>query len=648
MNTQKKDLSSLETKIGLYWLHRIGIVSLVFGIVFLITYSIQLCGNPFLEKCLKLGSGIGVSIALLFLGRKLSCNEEQNWFGHGLTAGGWSIAYFTTYAAHFISDLQVISSIAIETALLALVAAGSLMSALRARSELMAIYSLALAGVTILLNGPGLFGDISFLIIAIAASILGNVQSWRKLFACAMAACYAGHFFCSFGSVANGITAPVATGFLFLMWMIFSIGIGCSRTLPWQAKNTLSVLACVNAIILATGFSVPYTAAVSNLQQILLVVAGILSLGFAHWQTVRKDEQLQSVHSLLGLYFINIAKCMHFSGLNLLTVDILQIALLAVVGLKFRIKTFQWVAVLLAGLFLPFWYALAAGIAGATGSGVAAATVFGFTSFEFVPSGFFAAAAFLALAYIYSVGVRKKFASYLTAEERESESFETHYYHLAACLMFSLVFAQIADANWQAFAYTLLGVGNLILGIRKTSLTFTGIGIVSLLVSMGLLASTFTDIQSLPVALICIALFFNFGLGKHTFKEKMTELTEPGHWLSAYLGTILLTLLILYRAPADFVSLGLGVEGIVFVIAGFLLKEKFFRYSGLSMLALLSGKLLFVDLAHFDTFQRIVSFIAAGIVFLTSSYAYGKFTRFDARNDDGCAELDGEGESVAV
>lgn len=643
MNTQNKDLSSLETKIGLYWLHRIGIVSLVFGIVFLITYSIQLCGNPFLEKCLKLGSGIGVSIALLFLGRKLSRTEDAKWFGHGLTAGGWSIAYFTTYAAHFISDLQVVSSISIETALLSLVAAGSLLSALRARSELMAIYSLTLAAVTILLNGPGLIGDVSFLVIAIAASILGNVQSWRKLFACALAACYAGHFFCSFGSVWNGVVMPLSNGFLLLMWMIFSIGIGCSRTMPSQAKNTMSVLACVNALVLATGFQVSSSEAVANLQQILFVAAGILSLGFAHWQTVRKEEQLQIVHSLLGLFFINIAKCMHFSGLNLLTMDILQITLLAVVGLKFRIKTFQWVAVLLSGLFLPFWCAFAAGSSAAT-----AATVFGFTSFEFIPGGFFAAASFLALAYIHSVGVRTRFASYLKAEERESESFETHYYHVVACLMFSLVFAHIADANWQAFAFTLLGVGNLIPGVRKTSLTFISSGIVSLLVSMGLLASTFTDIQSLPVALICIALFFNFGLGTHTFKGKMTELTEPGHWLCAYLGTILLTLLILYKAPADYVSLGLGVEGIVFVIAGFLLKEKFFRYSGLAMLALLTGKLLFVDLAHFDTFQRIVSFIAAGIVFLTSSYAYGKFTQFDCRNDDESAEPDGEGEGVAV
>ena len=97
-----KNIASLESRIGLYWLHKLGIVTLVFGIVFLITYSIQLSSNPLLMPLFKLSIGFAVSIALLFLGKKMSVKEKEKWYGHGLTAGGWSLAYFTTYAAYYI------------------------------------------------------------------------------------------------------------------------------------------------------------------------------------------------------------------------------------------------------------------------------------------------------------------------------------------------------------------------------------------------------------------------------------------------------------------------------------------------------------------------------------------------------------------
>jgi hypothetical protein len=43
------------------------------------------------------------------------------------------------------------------------------------------------------------------------------------------------------------------------------------------------------------------------------------------------------------------------------------------------------------------------------------------------------------------------------------------------------------------------------------------------------------------------------------------------------------------------------------------------------VLALLTGKLLIVDLANHNTFERILSFIAAGVIFLLASYLYSKF-----------------------
>lgn len=627
----RKKQTSLETKIGLYWLHRLGVVSLVFGIVFLITYSIQLFGNPFLETCLKLGSGIAVSIALIFFGKKMSKNENQKWFGHGLTAGGWSLAYFTTYAAHYIPETRVIASLTLETVLLSTVAVGSLLSSLRARSELMAIYSVTLAALTILMNGPAFFGAISFLIIAIVASILGNTQSWRKLFAYALASCYAGLFYCGFDPKADIF---VAAGFLFAMWTIFSVGIGFALRIPEAARNSMTVLACVNAVVLATGFAVTDNALINPLHQILFVFAGVLYLGMYKFLSKHNQEQHKLVHSLLGLFFINISKCMHFSGLTMLTVDVLQIGLLAVVGLKYKIKSFSWVAAALTVIFMPLWL---------IGSETRLSDIaFGFNAWEYARVGLFAAATMAALAYLHEKFGEKE-AKPIDANldsldkllANEPENPYTFFYHLVANVMVAgIIFGRVVEPSWQVFGLAALATANLIVGVKQNSNYFSFVGLVPLILGIGLSCVSIPTWAALPLALATVLLFFNYGFSRVFSARERAENVEIAHWVSPNAGIALLTALVFLKAPADYVSLALGIEGAMFVTAGLLLKETFFRYSGLGILAMLTVKLLFVDLANHNTLERILSFIAAGVVFLASSYLYGRFTQFDPSSEE--------------
>src|SRR5271170_4221272 len=125
MNTAEnfdRNKQSLETRIGLYWLHKLGIVSIVLGVAFLIMYSFQFFGPS-----LKLLTGLAVSSSLILLGSRMAAKEQQKWFGHGLTAGGWSLLYFTTYAAYYLPNVAIISSLSLEAILLMAVATGSLL-----------------------------------------------------------------------------------------------------------------------------------------------------------------------------------------------------------------------------------------------------------------------------------------------------------------------------------------------------------------------------------------------------------------------------------------------------------------------------------------------------------------------------------------
>lgn len=57
------------------------------------------------------------------------------------------------------------------------------------------------------------------------------------------------------------------------------------------------------------------------------------------------------------------------------------------------------------------------------------------------------------------------------------------------------------------------------------------------------------------------------------------------------------------------------------------------------MLALLTGKLLFFDLANHNTLERILSFIAAGVIFLLASYLYSRFSDSFGESSDSEPEV---------
>ncbi|MBX9770261.1 MAG: DUF2339 domain-containing protein, partial [Candidatus Obscuribacterales bacterium] len=97
--------------------------------------------------------------------------------------------------------------------------------------------------------------------------------------------------------------------------------------------------------------------------------------------------------------------------------------------------------------------------------------------------------------------------------------------------------------------------------------------------------------------------------------------------LYAFAANITLTIFIFKQVQSDYISTALGIEGIVVLLLGFILRDQIFRLTGLTILAILAGKLFLFDFAKFNTFERVCSFTVAGLVFLLSSYGYARFTR---------------------
>ncbi len=179
-----------------------------------------------------------------------------------------------------------------------------------------------------------------------------------------------------------------------------------------------------------------------------------------------------------------------------------------------------------------------------------------------------------------------------------------------------------------ALAWALEAAGTVLLGRRLKDrpieiLGAVGMGLAALYAGAGLL-SQHTDWW---VSAAIVALLYGMS-GYYRSLSEGDRAGDEGFWRDGYTaaGSVLLTMLLWVEVHAQWVSLAWAGEGLVLVIAGFLLRDKLFRISGLTVFGLLVLKILFVDLAGAETIYRILSFIGAGIMLLAASFGYTQFT----------------------
>lgn len=97
---------------------------------------------------------------------------------------------------------------------------------------------------------------------------------------------------------------------------------------------------------------------------------------------------------------------------------------------------------------------------------------------------------------------------------------------------------------------------------------------------------------------------------------------RPGHSVAA----TLLTAVLLYRdVSGSLLTVAWGIQGVVLLAAGFPLRERVLRLSGLCALLVCIGKLFFHDLRHLETLPRILSFMALGLILLAVSWIYTRY-----------------------
>jgi hypothetical protein len=165
------DQESFEVRLGTYWLPRIGIAALLTGMVFFAAWI-----TPRLTVPLKVALGYFACLVLGVLGIWLDKKTPQ--FARVLQAGSLALAYFVTYAAHFVDAFRVVQSPAVAIAMLSVVVLFIVGMAQERQSPTLGGMALFFGYYTSVVSGVATFTLASNAVLALAAIFFLMRNRW--------------------------------------------------------------------------------------------------------------------------------------------------------------------------------------------------------------------------------------------------------------------------------------------------------------------------------------------------------------------------------------------------------------------------------------------------------------------------------------
>lgn len=240
----------LEAHLGTYWLSRVGIVALITGIAYLITWRFGELG-----MFARVGLGYLLSGGLGAFGLWLS--KRHSLFGRILFGGGLALAYFVTYALHFIPSVRVIDSQALALVLLAGLVVAIVIIAHRMHSETVAGVALFLGLHTGMLSDITAFTLLSTTLLAAGALFFLVQNRWVIVPLSSLVAVYTTHVNWALrtGAVAPGAPDPerlfLSLSFLAVYFVLFSVALlAHPRELSVRTNLTFALLNWVGLVAL--------------------------------------------------------------------------------------------------------------------------------------------------------------------------------------------------------------------------------------------------------------------------------------------------------------------------------------------------------------------------------------------------------------
>ncbi len=204
-----------EAVVGGSWLNKIGVLLILVGLTIFLGYSLTQLGPAG-----RVVTGFAVSAVMLAVGMALQNRPLYRVFAKGFVAGGWSAAYFTTYAMHALEPARIIENTILATTLLFLVPLAMLLHAFWQKSEAGSTLAFLYGTLTIVLSPPYLFAGVALLPLLIGLLAVAYRFDWERTGVIAVVSIYAAFTW----KFADGVPAvlPFAVPWLmFACWFIF-------------------------------------------------------------------------------------------------------------------------------------------------------------------------------------------------------------------------------------------------------------------------------------------------------------------------------------------------------------------------------------------------------------------------------------------
>jgi uncharacterized membrane protein len=449
----------VEEMLGTNWLNKLGIVILVLGVAFFLAYQLKALGPAG-----KVLVGFVTAGVLLGAGIWFDRRERYRILARAGIGGGWALLFFTAYAMYHVPAARVLSSQAVDLALMLAVAAAMVVHTLRYRSQVVTGLAFLLAFLTVAISHSNVYSLSAGAVLAAGLVVIVGRMQWFELEVFGILASYLNHYLWLRPIIEpmHGKRHPfpefaASAGILALYWLIFRLSYVFRRpgNENGRQEHISTVAALLNTTLLLALFK--YQSTHPEWAFWALLAIGAIETLLGQLPITRRRRSAVIVLSTLGVVLLIAAFPFRYSGMRLTVLWLLEAEALLLIGVWTKEVVFRRLGMLGALL-----------VSGQT-IGVEAAQIFGrrMDGADLRPDFRLAIVFVVAAAVFYGDAhwVRRRWAD-LFATEFDRRVMQRLSY--AACVMV-LIAAWIAFPEaWTAVAWCTLGLGLAMAGRRFT------------------------------------------------------------------------------------------------------------------------------------------------------------------------------------
>lgn len=340
---------SLETKIGLYWLSKLGMAFVVLGVALLIGYSFQYFG-----PIAKVSTGFVIAAFLVLAGEFFDRKQNLAGFGQVLCGGGWSVAYFTSYAMHHIESVRLIHDPIYGAVLMTAVALCAAYHSFKKNAELVASLAVCLGYLSLSLSNLNIFSALASTVLTAVLAFMVVKKKWATLYSSGLLSALFILFFSIDPQLALSRTADIALYMTFLAPYVLAAGflptiLREDTALARSGAASVNVVAAsVSLLCLMHAFSKLSLPIDSN-----ALAFGIVTLTYAIFALFARQRGCPDnalTNSLISLSSLTLFMPAINGNQPTLAAWALELGLLIYVGMKYQLRSFRFFSLLLASV----------------------------------------------------------------------------------------------------------------------------------------------------------------------------------------------------------------------------------------------------------------------------------------------------------